>query len=160
MSKKGKDKGICVLFFLYLLFVIIVFVFKYPWERLMEIADSWTKEVVLEGLHTANFHPFKTIKMYIKYADRLNSVENLGGNILVLVPFGFLFPYVWKGMVRYLDVLLAAFLFVVGIELFQLFSSFGAFDVDDILLNCMGATIGYLLWWSLIGRKAKRMAEK
>ena len=36
-----------------------------------------------------------------------------------------------------------AFLLVCGIELFQLFTAFGAFDVDDILLNCVGAMIGY-----------------
>lgn len=43
--------------------------------------------------------------------------------------------------------LLNAFLFVLGIEVFQLFSAFGAFDVDDILLNCVGAIIGYLFYF-------------
>ena len=43
--------------------------------------------------------------------------------------------------------LLNAFLFVLGIEVFQLFSAFGAFDVDDILLNCLGALIGYFCYF-------------
>ena len=37
--------------------------------------------------------------------------------------------------------LFQAFFLVVGIEVFQLFSAFGAFDVDDILLNCFGAVL-------------------
>ena len=48
-------------------------------------------------------------------------------------------------------VLVNAFLFVAGIEVFQLFSSFGAFDVDDLLLNCFGAMLGY--WGWLVFRK-------
>ncbi|WP_321019424.1 VanZ family protein, partial [Eisenbergiella porci] len=47
--------------------------------------------------------------------------------------------------------LVNAFLFVAGIEVFQLFSSFGAFDVDDLLLNCFGAMLGY--WGWLVFRK-------
>ena len=38
---------------------------------------------------------------------------------------------------------LNAFVFILGIEVFQLFSAFGAFDVDDIFLNCLGAVLGY-----------------
>ncbi len=42
---------------------------------------------------------------------------------------------------------LNVFLLVLGIEVFQLFSAFGAFDVDDILLNCVGAVIGYVCYF-------------
>ena len=41
---------------------------------------------------------------------------------------------------------LNAFLFVCAIEVFQLVTNFGAFDVDDILLNCLGALCGYCLF--------------
>ena len=81
------------LFAVYILVVIKVIIFKYPYEQLLSIAASWRKDVILEGLGTANFTPFKTIKMYIDYAYKLNSVENLAGNILVFVPFGFLFHW-------------------------------------------------------------------
>ena len=58
----------------------------------------------------------------------------------------FLLPYVLKWGRNFLVMLLNAFLFVLGIEVFQLFSAFGAFDVDDILLNCFGAVIGYIIY--------------
>jgi glycopeptide antibiotics resistance protein len=126
--------------------VIKVIIFKYPWEDLKAIADTWEKGVILEGLDTANFTLFKTIKMYINYSYMLNSFENLAGNIVVFVPFGFLLPYVQKGAAKFPVLLLNAFLFVVGIEVFQLFSAFGAFDVDDILLNCFGASMGWVIY--------------
>lgn len=144
-----KKNRIRFFFVIYILLVIRVIIFKYPLEHLREIAATWQKGVILEGLGSANFIPFKTIKMYIEYSYKLNSAENLLGNILVFVPFGFLFPMVseepmgsGKGK-HFFVMLLNAFVFVLGIEVFQLFSAFGAFDVDDILLNCLGASIGF-----------------
>jgi glycopeptide antibiotics resistance protein len=142
----NKSKRIKIVFFIYIAIVIKVIIFKYPWEDLKAIADTWEKGVILEGLDTANFTLFKTIKMYINYSYMLNSFENLAGNIVVFVPFGFLLPYVQKGAAKFPVLLLNAFLFVVGIEVFQLFSAFGAFDVDDILLNCFGASMGWVIY--------------
>ena len=160
MKKKSKAGGerYHVIFFLYLLLVIRLIIFKYPYSKLLEIARTWEKGVILEGLDTANFTLFKTIRMYIKYSYMLNSFENLAGNIIVFIPFGFLLPYVLEKGRNFFVMLLNAFLFVLGIEIFQLFSAFGAFDVDDILLNCFGAVTGYLLyllWDGVNSRSAK-----
>lgn len=138
-----KRNWIRLFFAIYILLVIRVIIFKYPLEDLRAIAASWQKGVILEGLGTANFKPFKTIKMYIDYSYKLNSVENLLGNVLVFVPFGFLFPMIFEEGGHFFVMLLNAFVFVLGIEVFQLFSAFGAFDVDDILLNCLGASLGF-----------------
>lgn len=130
-------------FAVYILFVIKVIIFKYPMEQLRMIAETWQKDVILEGLGTANFVPFRTIKMYIDYAHKLNSVENLAGNLFVFVPLGFLLPLISEDMKKFSEMFINVFTFVLGIEVFQLFSAFGAFDVDDILLNCLGAVMGY-----------------
>lgn len=124
---------------------------------LKEIAASWEKGVVLEGLDTANFTLLKTIRMYIDYAYKLNSFENLVGNVVVFMPFGFLLPYVIAWGRNFFVMLLNAFIFVLGIEVFQLFSAFGAFDVDDILLNCLGAAWGYIIFmiWESINKEKK-----
>lgn len=134
------------IFWLYVCILLRLIVFKYPWEQLRETMRTWQKGVILEGLDTANFTLFSTIRMYVRYADRLNSVENLAGNVLLFLPLGFLLPWVWKGMERWWKALTVSFLFTAGIELFQLFSAFGAFDVDDLLLNCAGAMLGFWLW--------------
>lgn len=153
MQKKNTAK---LFFAIYILIVIKVIVFKFPYEEMAAIAASWRRDVILEGLGTANFTPFKTIKMYIEYSYKLNSVENLAGNVLVFVPFGFLFPMVFKNGKSFFTMLLNAFVFVLGIEVFQLFSAFGAFDVDDILLNCLGAAIGYVVYKGVLSGCKKR----
>lgn len=127
----------------------------------MEIARGWEKHVILEGIGTANFTPFKTIRMYIDYSYMLNSFENLVGNIVVFIPFGLLFPYVHPRGKNFVVMFLNVLLLVLGIEVFQLFSAFGAFDVDDILLNCAGAVIGYLgfLFWESLKEKERQEIE-
>lgn len=147
------------LFAVYIVVVIKVIIFKYPFEQLQAIANTWQKGVILEGLGTANFVPFHTIKMYIDYAYKLNSVENLAGNILAFVPFGFLFPMVGKDGEKFPVMFLNAFTFVLGIETFQLFSAFGAFDVDDILLNCLGAALGFVAYRLFLRRKRNKMVK-
>lgn len=141
MQKRKK-----AFFVLYLLIVVKLVVFKYSKEHLQAIVNSWEKNVILEGLKTANFTPFKTIQMYIDYSYMLNSFENLVGNVVLFIPFGFMLPFAFKRGNHFFVMLSSAFIFVAGIEVFQLFSAFGAFDVDDILLNCFGAVVGYLLF--------------
>ncbi len=154
MGRKGGTEGRrehrlkCGIFWLYVCILLRLIVFKYPWEQMRETMRTWQRGVILEGLDTANFTLFATIRMYVKYADRLNSFENLAGNVLLFLPLGFLLPWVWRGMRRWRRTLAAAFLCSAGIELFQLFSAFGAFDVDDLLLNCAGAMLGFGLWHS------------
>lgn len=145
VSQTG-DKRWHVIFFVYLLIVIRLIIFKYPPQQLLAIAKGWEKGVILEGLKHANFTLFKTIRMYIDYAYKLNSFENLAGNVIVFIPFGFILPFVLKKGRHFFVMLINAFLFVMGLEIFQLFSAFGAFDVDDILLNCTGAVMGYVLY--------------
>lgn len=153
--KLEKDKVIMCLFFLYLLLVIWMIVFKYPISRLQEIIASWRKDVIWEGLGTANFIPLKTIKMYIRYYDLpgLRSFANLFGNVLIFIPMGIMLPVAHKASKNIWIMLLNTFVFVLGIEVFQLFSAFGAFDVDDIILNCFGALIGRALYQYLVYKK-------
>ena len=133
-------------FLVYILVLLKVIVFKFPFEQLVAITKSWEKGVILEGLDTANFTLFKTIKMYIHYWGRLNSFENLFGNVLCFVPFGLLLPCLHEESRHWWVLLINAVLFVCGIEVFQLITAYGAFDVDDILLNCFGVMLGFLLF--------------
>ena len=143
-----NKKHIRILFILYLLILVKVIVFKYPLSQMQEIIAGWQKGVFWEGLSGANFELFKTIKMYVRYWDYkgLNSFGNLIGNVVAFIPFGFLLPSGWEAAKRFFVCFLFSLLFVMGIELFQLFSAFGVFDVDDVLLNCVGAILGFLFY--------------
>lgn len=166
MQKDNKKRWKFV-FLVYILILIKLIIFKYPWERLMEIAGSWEKGVILEGLSTANFTLGKSIRMYIKYFDKFpfwNGFANLVGNILVFIPYGFVLPKAYPRCGKWWRTFYCAVGFVMCVELFQLFSAFGAFDVDDILLNVSGAMIGYSLFGILrkieIGIKVKKKIER
>ena len=133
-------------FVIYSLILLKLIVFKYPLHYLWDIMETWEKGVILEGLATANFTLGKSIRMYIKYFNKFpfwNGFANLVGNVLVFIPFGFLLPKAYPACGRWWRVLYCAVGLVMCIELFQLFSAFGAFDVDDILLNVFGTVLGY-----------------
>lgn len=122
--------------------IVRLIIFKYPLDRILSIMNHWDSGSIYAGVHSANFELFKTIKMYIRYYARLNSFENLFGNILVFIPFGFLLPHIMTSKKKTLWVALFSLCFITDIELFQLVTRFGEFDVDDILLNMMGVIIG------------------
>lgn len=146
MEKAGR-KTIKIIFVIYIIVLLKVIVFKIPLVRMKEIMDTWTREVIFEGMDSANFELFKTVRMYIRYWGRgLNSFQNLVGNVVAFIPLGYLLPRLFRPAGNVIICMLNVFVFVVSIEVFQLISAFGAFDVDDILLNCGGALLGYLFF--------------
>ncbi len=142
-----------VVLFLYLLLLIRLIIFKYPSEYLLSIMREWSEEVVREGIRTANFTPGKSIRMYLKYFPQLNGFENLFGNILALVPLGYLLPQVVPRRRGLWVTGWISLAIILGMELFQLFSGFGAFDIDDILLNMCGVLVGYVIFSLLYNKK-------
>ena len=75
-------------------------------------------------------------------------------NVMLFVPFGFLLPVLWKKFEKMRFVLLFGAFFSLSIEIFQLFN-LRVTDIDDLLMNTVGAIVGYLLFLC-----AKRIAPK
>ncbi len=71
---------------------------------------------------------------------------NLAGNVGMFLPLGFLLPQCAAKLGRIWKCLLTAFAIVLAIELLQLFTLTGTFDVDDLILNLGGTALGYGLW--------------
>lgn len=99
------------------------------------------------------YMPFETIRRFLwvlRYSDQpgmvRHAVVNLVGNVIMFVPLGFLVPSIWEKPRGFGWHLLTMALIIVGIELVQLFTLLGSCDVDDLLLNLVGTTIGFLLW--------------
>lgn len=70
-------------------------------------------------------------------------------NVIMLMPLGFLLPYIWKNFRNPLKVALTGFLFSVFIEFSQLPTN-RLSDIDDLIMNTLGAVLGYVVW-KLIG---------
>ena len=96
--------------------------------------------------------PFDTITRYaniILYYPHSSSFThcfiNLVGNVVMFIPAGWLLPRIFQKQRHYLIFLLTCFLTILLVETVQLFTLLGCFDVDDIILNLAGMTLGYLL---------------
>ncbi|MER5439212.1 VanZ family protein [Streptomyces sp. NPDC002790] len=102
--------------------------------------------------HT-NLHPGSSIRLYFEQPDWRDTIKQVGGNVLLGVPFGLLLPVLFprtRGFVRV--VLMTAFL-MLTVEIAQgLMVTGRAFDIDDVILNAAGAFLGYLVLGRGLGR--------
>ena len=76
-------------------------------------------------------------------------------NAVMFAPFGFLLPVLWRGCRKWSVTTLAGFLLSLTIEILQMFC-FRATDVDDLLMNTLGALLGYFLAWLFFHNKWAR----
>ncbi len=90
----------------------------------------------------ANFMPFKTIANYLSSKGLIIAGINLIGNIVLLLPIGFLAPLAYKSL-TWKKALLLAIGAGLAIETLQAVLNVGIFDIDDVILNAIGAIIGY-----------------
>lgn len=66
----------------------------------------------------------------------------IGGNILMFMPLGFLLPLFWQGWRRATRVIGLSFAASLFIECNQLFN-YRASTTDDLILNTIGAALGF-----------------
>jgi glycopeptide antibiotics resistance protein len=86
-----------------------------------------------------NLIPGDSIRDLFK-ADNVDAVQNVCGNIALFIPIGFLGVLALRW--RTAAVTAAATVFSAVIELAQLTVGGRWVDVDDVLLNCLGALVG------------------
>ena len=96
-----------------------------------------------------NLTPFKTI---ISYFDAFNQalntrtlLLNLYGNFIVCMPLSLFLVLLFKKQNKIWVFIITIILTVLGIEVFQLVTLSGSFDIDDIILNLSGAIIFYFV---------------
>ncbi|EEM69224.1 MULTISPECIES: VanZ family protein [Bacillus cereus group] len=93
-----------------------------------------------------NLVPFKSTIRYLTEFDSYNLdivLMNTLGNVIIFIPFGFLLPLLFK-QINNVKMASKIFIkFILLIESLQLLTFTGVFDIDDIILNMLGALIGY-----------------
>ncbi|MEV4937170.1 VanZ family protein [Streptomyces zaomyceticus] len=106
-----------------------------------------------EMLTHANLRPGDSIRAYLGQPAFRDTVKQLGGNILLGVPFGLLLPLVSPRSRGFVNIALLTVATMLLVELVQGALITGrAFDIDDVLLNTTGALLGY----ALVGRRLGR----
>ena len=107
-------------------------------------------------LTQANLIPFRTIARY--FADGVGlelASRQVGGNLVLLMPLGFLAPIVSERARTLSRLIVLGVVVALAIESIQLLVILGlgnvarAVDVDDVILNTVGAVIGWAIWRGL-----------
>ena len=89
-----------------------------------------------------NFIPFKEILRYEITSEAF--YRNIIGKMFMFMPLVFFAGYILK-LQNVKPALLISFIVSISIELTQLFIG-RVFDIDDIMLNVIGGTLGYFLY--------------
>ena len=108
----------------------------------------------------ANLIPFKTILPYLLGEKGfMIAVINIVGNIVLLVPIGFLVPFVYRnnGWKKMLAVAVGAGLAIEGM---QEVLRVGIFDIDDVILNGLGVMIGYWAFTILVKKRSMKSVSR
>lgn len=159
LLKKNSYKIVnSILFLVYAAVMVKVMVFKdVPMLRVGPIALNFGGTQAGDP----NYIPFKTIMPYLfGSAGWLIGGLNILGNILLLVPVGFLLPFIFKKM-NWKQILVVAVLSGLIIEGMQVFLHVGIFDIDDVILNGLGVLVGfwiYLLFQKVMASSYQRIA--
>lgn len=126
-----------ILFILYVIFILYFLLISDWYGRGGQLAE-----------YTYNLELFKEIKRFWNYRESLGFFivfSNLVGNVLIFIPFGFIIPLASKYR-SFISSVAYTFSLSLFVEIFQLFSKVGSFDVDDLLLNTFGGVLGYIVF--------------
>lgn len=96
-----------------------------------------------------NLVPFKEISRYFRYysvVGPLLFLINMVGNVAAFVPFGFFLPIISRRSKKWYNTVMLGFGFSLILETLQLIFMVGSFDVDDMILNTLGAALGYVTY--------------
>ncbi|WAZ25825.1 VanZ family protein [Streptomyces cinnabarinus] len=106
-----------------------------------------------EALTHTNLRPGRSLRAYLDQPELRDAVKQIGGNLLLGIPFGVLVPALAPGARGVLRVLLLTATVMLLVECAQGALVTGrAFDIDDVILNTTGALLGYLLLGRRLGR--------
>lgn len=133
--KKWKIKGKDILLVNSLLYLYLSFVLYFT---LMPVITSIP--FVLNHPYTPmNLVPFIDVLM-----GRGDFLRQVVLNIIMTMPFGFLFPLTQRKNARFFKTVFFCFLMSLGIELLQpLINGFRSSDITDLITNVIGGILGY-----------------
>jgi glycopeptide antibiotics resistance protein len=147
MKRKQRDFwqiGVQASFYVYI-FMVLTLTGYFILFREISAHDWWEKMMIrIERKDHVNFELFKIFRIYEM------SNTQIVGNFLMLLPLGIYLPLLYKRTSHFLLVFLLGLLVSALIEFLQLITSYRSADVDDVLLNTMGACAGYIIY-AMIG---------
>ena len=139
-STKRKIKCLSVLLFILYVLLLVYFLF---------FSEEYGRVATEERMYRYNLIPFVEIRRFWIYRKQLGVFAvftNIFGNVIGFIPYGFILPVIAHKCRRGTFIITSGFALSLLVETVQLFARVGCFDVDDLILNTLGAAIGYLFF--------------
>lgn len=158
LSKYRKDNkamkiNLWIFFILFCDLLITLTLFDPMWGRNGLSIFNWSQADFSKYFNyyvesSVNLIPFKTIIGYTKdiftsLLDTSTIFVNLLGNLVCMMPFALFIPMLFKKINSTKKFLITILCITLGIELIQFITFSGSCDIDDIILNTLGAFIMY-----------------
>lgn len=140
-QKAGISRNRMIAILLFLLYFAVLFYFLFFSEKM--------GRTYLEREYHYNLIPFHEIKRFVKYYEVIGIqavILNIAGNVAAFMPFGFFLPIFSERCKRFLNTVFYSFELSLLVELIQLITKVGSFDVDDIFLNTLGGALGFFVF--------------
>lgn len=145
--RKRQDNFLQVLiqssFFVYI-FAVLQLTGYFILFREISSVDWWGKmNHRIETHDHVNFRIFDTMNRYNVFSKQMI------GNAIMLLPLGIFIPLLNRKRRKFSGffiVLLVSCVVSVGIEVLQLATNYRSTDIDDVILNTLGACAGFLIY--------------
>lgn len=137
-STKKRLRNLGILLFIAYVLLLVYFLF---------FSEAYGRTAAEEGIYRYNLTPLLEIRRFWVYREQLGTfavLTNILGNVIGFIPFGFILPVIIRKSRSPFVIILSGFLLSLCVEIIQLVTKVGCFDVDDLILNTLGAAIGYL----------------
>ncbi|MFD1639807.1 VanZ family protein [Evansella tamaricis] len=154
-TKQGKNRYPFAPWLLFIYLIMLIYITFFAWNYGASLGPLGP------GGKNFNLDPFKSIHQIYVYGNWKMITQILIGNILLFVPLGFLFPltvdHFRKSIVkpvRIMPVVLLGMVMSFLIEVNQFIFTYRVANVDDVILNTVGALLGVLSYriFRLFGR--------
>lgn len=112
-----------------------------------------------EHFETSNLIPFATIIEYIigVISNDINTsivIINFATNLLLFAPMGFFIPVLFQNRIKNIkQFVIMIIILTLIVEMLQFITYRGSTDIDDIILNTIGAVIMYMIMRTKFAKK-------
>ena len=147
MNKKTEKKTAWGLFILYCAVMLYLLFFRRLINCGFDITRLAVPDYASELSELFEPYPFRTITQFVGRIEHISisdlAFRNLAGNVVLFIPAGAFSPLLFQRQRRFTVYLLTFIAVICVIELAQMFTLLGSCDIDDVILNTLGACAGF-----------------
>ena len=123
---------------IFMVYICAVFTLTFIVRETMILRNPDSRGVILI--------PFREFDAFLHQPNHRFWFMQIFLNVLMLVPFGFLFPLISERFKSLPLTVFSGFVLSSSIEIMQYITGRGVTEIDDVINNTAGAFVGYLMY--------------